>query len=170
MYWTYLRNMPIIKTLQWFTTGSVSCRTISRNVHHIAAFKNPRDQLGLRNLLQQSFATQFREVMEAFREVTNERPFAFMLLDLYPASRNNQRVLSHVLNDEGFMRCYQFNTLYKRQIEALYSLIVNMRTVRRRRQRKQQRSRIRKRQKGGILPLAAMASYHFCCIFRYSAC
>ena len=31
-----------------------------------------------------------------------------------------------------------------------------MRTVRRRRQRKQRRGRIRKRQKGGLLPLAAV--------------
>ena len=83
-------------------------KTISRNAHYIIAFKNPRDQLGLRNLLQQSFPTQFREVLDTFRKVTNDRPFAYMLLDLHPANQDDQRILSHVLKDEGFMRCYQF--------------------------------------------------------------
>ena len=83
-------------------------KTISRNAHYIIAFKNPRDQPGLRNLLQQSFPTQFREVLDTFRHVTNERPFAYMCLDLHPASRDDQRILSHLLKDEGFMRCYQF--------------------------------------------------------------
>ena len=83
-------------------------KTISRNAHYIIAFKNPRDQLGLRNLLQQSFPTQFREVLDTFRKVTNDRLFAYMLLDLHPANQDDQRILSHVLKDEGFMRCYQF--------------------------------------------------------------
>ena len=82
-------------------------KTISRTAHYVVAFKNPRDQLGLKNLIQQAFPTQFREVMEAVQKVTNERPFAYMLLDLHPASRDDQRILSHVLEDEGFMRCYQ---------------------------------------------------------------
>ena len=64
--------------------------------------------MGLRNLLQQSFPTQFREVLNTFRKVTSDRPFAYMLLDLHPASRDDQRILSHVLKDEGFMHCYQF--------------------------------------------------------------
>ena len=40
--------------------------------------------------------------------MTNDQPFAYMLLDLHPASRDNQRILSRVLKDEGFMHCYQF--------------------------------------------------------------
>ena len=91
-----------------FPTGKFA-KTISRNAHYIVAFKNPRDQLGLRNLLQQSFPTQFREILDTFRKVTDERPFAYMLLDLHPASRDDQRFLSNVLKDEGFTRCYQFD-------------------------------------------------------------
>ena len=91
-----------------FPTGKFA-KTISRNAHYIVAFKNPRDQLGLRNLLQQSFPTQFREVLDTFRKVTDERPFAYMLLDVHPASKDDQRILSHILQDEGFMRCYQFD-------------------------------------------------------------
>ena len=90
-----------------FPSGNFA-KTISRNAHYILAFKNPRDQLGLQNLLQQSFPTQFREVLNTFRKVTNDRPFAYMLLDLHPASRDGQRILSHVLKDEAFMHCYQF--------------------------------------------------------------
>jgi len=91
-----------------FPTGKFA-KTISRNAHYIVAFKNPRDQLGLRNWLQQSFPTPFREVLDMFRKVTDERPFAYMLLDLHPASRDDQRILSQILQDEGFMRCYQFD-------------------------------------------------------------
>ena len=90
-----------------FPSGKFA-KTISRNAHYIIAFKNPRDQLGLRNLLQQSFPTQFREVLNTFRKVTNDWQFAYMLLELHPASRDDQHMLSHVLKDEGFMHCYQF--------------------------------------------------------------
>ena len=82
-------------------------KTISRNAHYIAVFKNPRDQLGMRNLLLQSFPTQWQDVLETYRKAT-ERPFGYMLLDLHPASQDDTRVLSHVLKDEGIMRCYQF--------------------------------------------------------------
>ena len=102
------QNITVIYLCQDLFPAGKFAKTISRNAHYIAAFKNPRDQLGLRNLLQQSFPTQFREVMDTFRKVTNERPFAYLLLDLHPASRDDQRILSHVLKDEGFMRCYQF--------------------------------------------------------------
>ena len=33
-------------------------KSISRNAHYIVRFKNPRDQLGMRNLLLQAFPTQ----------------------------------------------------------------------------------------------------------------
>ena len=84
-------------------------------------FKNPRDQLGLRNLLQQSFSTQFREVLDTFRKVTIERPFDYLLLDLHPASLDDQRILSHNLEDEGFMRCYRFcKNTYKDKLLTEY--------------------------------------------------
>ena len=79
-------------------------KTISRN--YIVAFKSPRDQLGIRNLLMQAFPTRWQDVLNMFRKVT-ERPFGYMLLDLHPASRDDQRILSHLLKDEGIMRCHQ---------------------------------------------------------------
>ena len=82
-------------------------KTISRNAHYITVFKNPRDQLGMRNLLLQSFPTQWQDVLETYRKAT-DRPFGYLLLDLHPASQDDARVLSHALKDEGIMRCYQF--------------------------------------------------------------
>ena len=102
------QKITVIYLCQDLFPNGKFAKTISRNAHYIIAFKNPRDQLGLRNLLQQSFPTQFRELLDTFRHVTNERPFACMCLDLHPASRDDQRILSHLLKDEGFMRCYQF--------------------------------------------------------------
>ena len=91
------QSITVIYLCQDLFPAGKFARTISQNAHYIAAFKNPRDQLGLRNLLQQPFPTQFREVMDTFRKVTNERSFAYMLLDLHPASRDDQRILSLVL-------------------------------------------------------------------------
>ena len=102
------QNISVIYLCQDLFPASKFAKTISRNAHYVAAFKNPGDQLGLRNLLQQSFPTNFREVLDTFRNVTNERPFAYILLDLHPASRDDQRIMSHLLKHEGFMRCYQF--------------------------------------------------------------
>ena len=80
-----------------FPTGKF-VKTISCNAQYIVAFKNPRDQLGLRNLLQQSYPTQFREVLNTFRQVPDQRPFAYMVLDLHPASRDDQRILCVVIS------------------------------------------------------------------------
>ena len=80
-------------------------KTISRNEHYIVAFKSSRDQLGIRKLLMQSLPTRWQDVLDTFRKVT-ERPFGYMLLDLHPASRDDQRILSHLLKDEGIMRCH----------------------------------------------------------------
>ena len=42
-------------------------KSISRNAQYVVAFKNPRDELGVRNLLLQSFSIQWKEVLEVFR-------------------------------------------------------------------------------------------------------
>jgi len=100
------RNITVIYLCQDLFPNGKFAKTISRNAHYIAAFKNPRDQLGIRNLLLQSFSTQWQDVLDTFRKVT-DRPYGYMLLDLHPASQDDQRVLSRVLKDEGFVRCHQ---------------------------------------------------------------
>ena len=82
-------------------------KSISRNAHYIIACKNPRDQLGMPNLLLQAFPTRWQDVQDTFRRLT-ERPFGYMILDLHPKSDDDLRILSHLLNEEGFLRCHQF--------------------------------------------------------------
>ena len=48
-------------------------KSISRNAHYIVAFKNPRDQLGVRNVLLQSFPTQWKDCLEVYQTCT-DRP------------------------------------------------------------------------------------------------
>ena len=101
------QNITVIYLCQDLFPNGKFAKTISRNAHYIVAFKNPRDQLGMRNLLLQSFPTRWSEVLDTFRKVT-DRPFGYLLLDLHPTSKDDQRVLSHLLKEEGFVRCHQF--------------------------------------------------------------
>ena len=50
-------------------------KTISRNAHYIVAFKNPRDQLGVRIPMQQAFPQDFKEVLNVYRERETLRVF-----------------------------------------------------------------------------------------------
>ena len=91
-----------------FSAGKrVYVKSISRNAHYIVAFKNPRDQLGFRNLVLQAFPTQWKAVQERFQRVTN-RPYGYMVLDLHPTSTDDLRLLSHLLKEEGYTHAYQF--------------------------------------------------------------
>ena len=103
------RNITVIYLCQDLFPNGKFAKFISRNAHYIVAFKNPRDQLGMRNLLLQSFPTRWQDVMETYRKVT-DRPFGYMLLDLHPTSQDDQRILSHLLKEEGCVRCHQFKT------------------------------------------------------------
>ena len=62
-------------------------------------FKNPRDQLGMTNLLLQAFPTCWQDTMDVYQKVT-ERPFGYMVLDLHPGSDDR----SHLLGHEGYSR------------------------------------------------------------------
>ena len=103
------RNITVLYLCQDMFPPGKYAKSISRNAHYVAAFKNPRDQLGFRNLVLQAFPSRWKDVQERFQSVT-ERPFGYMLLDLHPASSDDIRLLSHVLKEEGCMRCYQFLT------------------------------------------------------------
>jgi len=100
------QNVTVIYLCQdMFSVGKYA-RSISRNAHYIVAFKNPRDQLGVRNVLPQSFHTTRKHSLETFHHTT-ARPYGYLVLDLHPASSDQQRLLSHVLKDEGWTRTYQ---------------------------------------------------------------
>lgn len=91
-------------TVIYLTQGKYA-KTISRNAHYVVAFKNPRNQVAMRNLLLQAYPTKWNEVLEVFNKVT-DRPFGYMVLDFHPASSDSCRILSHVLQREGYTHCY----------------------------------------------------------------
>ena len=100
------QNITVIYLCQDMFPPGKYAKSISRNAHYIMAFKNPRDQLGMRNLLLQAFPSNWQDVMDVYRKVT-ERTFGYLTLDLHPASDDSTRIMSHLLQHEGFMRCYR---------------------------------------------------------------
>ena len=82
-------------------------KSISRNAHYIVAFKSPRDQLAMRNLLLQAFPLRWQDVIATFQRLT-ERPFGYMTIDLHPSSPDERRLISHLLKEEGCIRYHQF--------------------------------------------------------------
>ena len=98
-------NITVIYLCQdMFPPGKYS-KSISRNAHYVIAFKNPRDQLGMKNILLQAFPSKWKSILETYAKVT-DRPFGYLCLDLHPTSNDSKRILSHLLKDEGCMRCY----------------------------------------------------------------
>ena len=100
------RNVTVLYLCQDMFPNGKYAKTISRNAHYIVAFKNPRDQLGVRNLSLQCFPKQWASVLDAYEDTTS-RPYGYLLFDLHPSSNDQQRLLSHVLKDEGWTRTYQ---------------------------------------------------------------
>ena len=74
----------------FFPPGKFS-KTINRNAHYIVAFKNPRDQTGIRTILLQAFPDRWRQVLRLFKRITS-RPFGYLMLDVHPASDNRYRL------------------------------------------------------------------------------
>ena len=54
------QNVTVLYLCQDMFPPGKYAKSISRNAHYIIAFKNPRDQLGMRNLLLQAFPTQWQ--------------------------------------------------------------------------------------------------------------
>ena len=111
--WIYSPNIVIVKISPCFTRArhvstmqGIYAKSISRNAHYIIAFKNPQDQLGLRNLLLQAFPTFWQDLMVVYQKVS-ERPFGYTVLDLHSAGDDGKRVFSHLLTHEGFQRWHQ---------------------------------------------------------------
>ena len=101
----YYQNITVLYLCQDMFPPGKYAKSISRNAHYVIAFKNPRDQLEMKNLLLQAFPTYWQDVMDMYQKVI-KRPFGYMVLDLNPASDYKIRVLSHLLTHEGFLRCY----------------------------------------------------------------
>ena len=78
------QNITVLYLWQVFFPPGKCTHSISRNAHSTVAFKNPRDQLGVKNLLLQAFPTCWQDMMGVYQKVT-ERPFGYTVLDLHPA-------------------------------------------------------------------------------------
>ena len=100
------RNITVLYLCQDMFPPGKFAKSISRNAHYIVAFKNPRDQLGLRNVAMQAFPLKWSGVLDAFRIATS-RPFGYLVLDLHPASSDDVRLVSRLLKEEGFVRVFQ---------------------------------------------------------------
>jgi len=100
------QNVTVLYLCQDLFPVGRYAKSISRNAHYIVAFKNPRDQLGVRNVLLQSFPSTWKDSLQTFHHAT-ARPYGYLVLDLHPASSDQQRLLSHVSKDEGWTRMYQ---------------------------------------------------------------
>ena len=94
------RNITVLYLTQDLFPPGKFAKTINRNAHYIVAFKNPRDQTGIRTVLLQAFPERWRQVLRLFKRVTS-RPFGYLMLDVHPASDDRYRLWSHLTPREG---------------------------------------------------------------------
>lgn len=99
------RNITVLYLCQDLFPPGKYAKTISRNAHYVVAFKNPRDQLGIRNLMMQAFPTHWRDTMDVYENVTR-RPYGYLMIDLHPASDDQYRLFSQLLKGEGWTRTF----------------------------------------------------------------
>ena len=99
------QNIIVLYLCQDMFPPEKFAKSISRNSHYVIAFKNPRDQLDMRNLLLQAFPTCWQDIMDVYQKVT-KRPFRYTVLDLHPGSDDRKRVFDHLLTHEGYPRWY----------------------------------------------------------------
>ena len=97
---SHQRNITVLYLTQDLFPPCKFSRTIKCNAHYIVAFKNPRDQTGIRTILLQAFPDRWRQVLHLFKRVTL-RPFASLMLDVHPASDDRYRLWSHLTPREG---------------------------------------------------------------------
>ena len=94
------RNITVMYLCQDMFPPGKYAKTISRNAHYIVAFKNPRDQLGFRNLVQQAFPQNWRDVVKVYKRATN-RPYGYLILDFHPSSNDKYRLYANILSEGG---------------------------------------------------------------------
>ena len=97
---SHQRNITVLYLTQdLFPPGKFS-KKINRNAHYIVAFKDPRDQTGIRTILLQAFPHRWRQVLCLFKRVTS-RPFGYLMLDVHPASDDRYRLWSHLTPEKA---------------------------------------------------------------------
>ena len=94
------RNITVLYLCQDLFPPGKFAKTISRNAHYIIAFKNPRDQTGMRALTMQAFPDRWRQVMTLFAECT-QRPYGYLMMDLHPASDDRFRLFTNITRHDA---------------------------------------------------------------------
>ena len=94
------RNITVLYLTQDLFPPTKLSKTINRNAPYIVAFKNPRDQTGIRTILLQAFSDRWRQVLRLFKRVRS-RPFGYLMLDVHPASDDRYLLWSHLTPREG---------------------------------------------------------------------
>lgn len=103
------RNITVLYLTQdLFPPGKFS-KTISHNAHYIIAFKSPRDQTGIRNLLLQAYPQRWRHALDLFNKATS-RPYDYLFIDVHPASDDRYRLWSHLTGQEGLSQVHTLPT------------------------------------------------------------
>lgn len=104
--YSHHRGITLMYLCQDLFPPGKHAKTMSRNAHYMVVFKNPRDQVGIRTLMIQAFPTYWREALQTFEQATS-RPFGYLMIDLHPASNDNHRLFSHLLDRQGYTRLYE---------------------------------------------------------------
>lgn len=99
------RNVTVLYLCQDMFPPGKYAKTISRNAHYIIAFKNPRDQLGVKNLILQAFPKNWEQVLEVYSDATS-RPYGYLIFDLHPSSQDDKRLFSNILKGEEPITAY----------------------------------------------------------------
>ncbi|CAH3178998.1 unnamed protein product, partial [Porites lobata] len=122
------RNISVLFLCQDLFPPGKFAKTISCNAHYIVAFKNPRDQVGMRTLTLQAFPNDWSHVMNIFRECT-QRPFGYLMLDLHPASDDRYRLFTNVMSHGPYQKKYLVSPADMERLVEQYkgTLMVNSR-------------------------------------------
>ena len=99
------RHITVLYLCQDLFPPGKYAKTISCNAHYVVAFKNPHDQLGIRNLMMQAFPTYWRDALRVYEEVT-QPSYGYLMLDLHPASDDRYRLFAEILKGQGWTRTF----------------------------------------------------------------
>ena len=98
-------NVTVLYLCQDMFPPGKYAKTISRNAHYIVAFKNPRDQLGVKNMVLQAYPSDWEDVLGVYRDATS-RPYGYLIFDFHPNSDDEKRLIANILQGEGFTTTY----------------------------------------------------------------
>ena len=93
------RHITVLCLCQDLFSPGKYAKTKSRNAHYVVAFKNPRDQLGIRH------PTYWCDALRVYEDVT-QRPYGYLMFDLHPASDDRYRLFANLLKGEGWTRTF----------------------------------------------------------------